>query len=77
MCSTLFGFLKYMMLVSYTPKKNKCVLLLTTVHNVDAVDATPVAKKQEIITFYNMTKDEINVVEEIAAAYSTARISNK
>lgn len=33
-------------LVSYTPKKNKCVLLLWTMHNDDAIDPTSAETKK-------------------------------
>ena len=76
--SSLFGFQKHMTLVSYIPKKNKCVLLLSTMHNDDSIDTTSAeSKKPEIITFYNLTKGAIDVVDEMSAAYSTARISNR
>lgn len=35
------------------------------------------AQKPEIITFYNLTKGAVDVVDEMSAAYSTARISNR
>lgn len=76
--TTIFGFQKHMTLVSYTPKKNKCVLLLSTMHNDDAIDiSSGESKKPEIITFYNMTKGAVDVVDEMSAAYSTARITNR
>lgn len=35
--SSLFGFQKKMTIVSYVPKKNKCVILLSTMHNDDVI----------------------------------------
>lgn len=76
--SSLFAFQKDMTLVSYVPKKNKFVNLLSTMHNDDAIDQTTgEAKKPEIITFYNLTKGAVDVVDQMSAAYSTARISNR
>lgn len=47
-------------------------------HNDAAIDvSTSEAKKPEIITFYNLTKGAVDVVDEMSATYSTARISNR
>lgn len=76
--SSVFGFQKETTLVSYTAKKNKNVLMLSTMHNDDKIDETTMElKKPDIITFYNLTKGAVDVVDEMAAAYTTARISNR
>lgn len=73
-CSSLFAFQKDTTLVSYVPKKNKNVILLSTMHNDNAIDSsTGESKKPEIITFYNLTKGGVDVVDEMAASYSTSR----
>ncbi|GBM09645.1 hypothetical protein AVEN_43627-1, partial [Araneus ventricosus] len=47
-------------------------------HNDNAIDlSTGEAKKPEIITFYNMTKGAVDVVDEMAATYSTAKKTNR
>lgn len=76
--SSIFGFQKDVTLVSYVPKKNKCVNLLSTMHHDDAIDGeTGDFKKPEIVTFYNLTKGAVDVVDEMSASYSTSRISNR
>ncbi|XP_039277065.1 piggyBac transposable element-derived protein 4-like [Nilaparvata lugens] len=45
------------MMVSFTPKKNKNVILLSSMHGDGFVNE--VTKKPEIIEFYNMTKGEL------------------
>ncbi|XP_054706863.1 uncharacterized protein LOC129216672 [Uloborus diversus] len=76
--SSIFGFQQDATLVSYVPKKSKCVILLSTMHNDDAIDIdTGDAKKPENITFYNCTKAAVDVVDEMAANYSTARKTNR
>ncbi|GBN51436.1 PiggyBac transposable element-derived protein 4 [Araneus ventricosus] len=76
--SSTFGFQKETTIVSYIPKKNRNVLLLSTMHNDNAIDlSTGEAKKPEIITFYNMTKGAVDVVDEMAATYSTAKKTNR
>ena len=58
-------------------RKNKCVILLSTMHNDGAIDPdTGDTKKPEIITFYNFTKGAVDVVDELSALYTIARISN-
>lgn len=47
-------------------------------HNDDSIDEeTGDAKKPEIISFYNCTKGAVDVVDEMAANYSTARKTNR
>ena len=76
--SSLFGYQKNMTLVSYVPKKNKCVILLSTMHNDGAIDPdTGDTKKPEIITFYNFTKGAVNVVDEISALHTTVSKNNR
>lgn len=76
--STLFGFEKDKTLISYVPKKGKTVLMLSTLHNDDAIDgATGEKKKPEIISFYNMTKGAVDTVDEMAASYTVARITRR
>ena len=76
--SSVFGFQKETTIVSYTPKKNRNVVLLSTMHNDDAIDSsTGEMKKPEIITFYNLTKGAVDVVDEMAATYSVARKCNR
>ncbi|XP_035223679.1 uncharacterized protein LOC118196352 [Stegodyphus dumicola] len=47
-------------------------------HNDNAIDITTgESKKPEIITFYNMTKGAVDVVDEMAATYSTTKNTNR
>lgn len=47
-------------------------------HHDDAIDSqTGEYKKPEIVTFYNLTKGAVDVVDEMSAAYSTARVSKR
>ncbi|XP_060855395.1 uncharacterized protein LOC132933083 [Metopolophium dirhodum] len=72
--SNMFGFTKDMTLVSHVPKKSKIVLLLSTMHHDNAIDSN--LNKPEIITFYNMTKGGVDVVDDLKD-YSVARISRR
>lgn len=62
--TNMFAFTKTETLVSYKAKANKIVLALSTLHNDDKIDEdTGDLSKPEIITFYNLTKGGVDVVE--------------
>lgn len=77
--SSIFGFTKDMTLVSYKPKPNKIVLLLSTMHHKDEIDPSETNKswKPSIITFYNHTKGGVDVVDELKSNYSVSRTSHR
>lgn len=67
-CSSLFGFNKDMTIVSYIPKKNKCVILSATMHHDDKLDdTTKERRKPETITFYNKTKGGVDTSDKMCA----------
>ncbi|XP_072378647.1 uncharacterized protein [Diabrotica undecimpunctata] len=68
---TLYGFTKELTLLSRTTKKNKAVLLISSVHHsieVDAYNGLP-----EINSFYNLTKEGIDAMDEKCVKYSCRR----
>ncbi|XP_072395021.1 uncharacterized protein [Diabrotica undecimpunctata] len=73
--TSLFGFQKDITLLSYVPKKkNKNVLLLSTMHHDGAIDeATGDKNLPEVISFYNFTKSGVDVVDELSASYNVYR----
>ena len=72
--SSLFGFSKNMTMVSYVPKKNKAVVLLSTMHNDAAIDeCSGDQRKPEIITFYNLTKGGLDGLDQMCATYNVGR----
>lgn len=74
--SSLFGFTKDGVLVCYKAKPNKIVLLYSTMHSDGAIDAeTGDLAKPELMTFYNMTKCGVDVVDEMKGTYSVSRVS--
>lgn len=79
--SSIFGFGKEpnnTLLVSYVPKKNKNVLMLSTLHDDDVIDpATDEEYKPEVITFYNVTKGGVDVVDRKKKDYSVKRVNNR
>lgn len=64
-------------LTSYIPKKHKNVLMLSTFHNDDKIDADSPQNKPEVITFYNVTKGGVDVADKMKAEYSVTRYSNR
>lgn len=75
--SSLFAFQPKCTLVSYAPKKKKTVTLLSTMHQSDSIDPTSEASKPEILTFYNLTKGGVDVVDEMKNEYSISRVSRR
>lgn len=76
--SSMFAFKENMSLLSYCPKKNKVVLLLSTMHSRDDIDPeSDDANKPFMLTFYNSTKCGVDVVDEYKATYSVSRTSNR
>lgn len=76
--SSIFAFRRQLTTVCYKPKKNKTVILLSTFHEDDGIDSTSgEAMKPDILTFYNVTKGGVDVVDEMKNAYSVSRISRR
>lgn len=72
--SSLFGFQDDVKLLSYIPKRNKNVILASSMHFDDAIDETTGdATKPEIITFYNSTKGGVDTLDQLCATYDVAR----
>ncbi|UYV81673.1 hypothetical protein LAZ67_20001926 [Cordylochernes scorpioides] len=75
--TSVFGFQSEMILLSYKPKENKVVLMLSTLHhdaNID--DSTGELKKPEMIMFYNMTKGGVDMMDEMTAIYEIIHFAN-
>lgn len=72
--SSLFGFNDGTMLTSYVPRKNKCVLLVSSMHESKAIDeSTGEQKKPELITYYNVHKSGVDTADQMCATYSVQR----
>ncbi|XP_049942744.1 uncharacterized protein LOC126419599 [Schistocerca serialis cubense] len=58
-------------------KQENDVLMLSTMHSDDAIDAdSGEANKPEIITFYSLTKGRVTVVDCLKSEYCASRIIN-
>lgn len=74
--SSLFGFRANTTLVSYVPKKNKSVILLSTLHHNVSVDLQN-ENKPHIICFYNATKGGVDVMDQLCHEYTVQRSTNR
>ncbi|KAJ8873219.1 hypothetical protein PR048_026852 [Dryococelus australis] len=58
-------------------REEKNVLMISTMHNSDPIDeSTGDMCKSEIITFYNLTKGGVDVVDEMKVSYSMSSINH-
>lgn len=74
--SSLFGFNNYKTLVSYVPKKNKAVILLSTHHHEEKT-ITELNNKPEIINFYNKTKGGVDTLDKLTEQFTCRRKTNR
>lgn len=73
--SSLFGYQQDITSVSYVPKKNKAVVLLSTMHDKGTLDEH--TNKPDIIIDYNMTKGGVDTVDQMCSKYSVNRITRR
>nr|CAI5870253.1 unnamed protein product [Callosobruchus analis] len=69
--SSMFAFTKDITLVSHIPKKNKNVLMLSTLHHDDRIDLE--SGKPDMIIDYNGTKGGVDTLDKMCAAYNCSR----
>lgn len=69
--SSKFCFNNMLTLVSFVPKKNKNVLLLSTLHNDAGIDAC--TNKPNIIVDYNRTKSGVETLDQLVRMYTCKR----
>ncbi|KAL4008747.1 hypothetical protein ACER0C_002599 [Sarotherodon galilaeus] len=70
--SSIFVFTEKATVVSYCPKKNKNVLVMSTMHT-DASLSTKDDKKPQMILDYNSTKGGVDNLDKVTATYSCQR----
>ena len=69
-------FSSYLSLVSYVPRKNKAVLVLSTYHHMALTDYSEL-QKPDIILFYNKTKGGVDTLDRLVESYTVRRKTNK
>ena len=71
--TTLFGFKKEAMILSYCPKKGKVVTLLSTMHSQPDIDNSTKELKPEVIRCYNSTKFGVDTMDQMVRCYGIKR----
>lgn len=71
-----FAFTPETTLVSYISHKNKCTIVMSTMHHEPKV-ADNSKKLPEIISFYNSTKGGVDTVDKMLSCYSCKRKNNR
>jgi len=74
--SSIFGFLNEKTLVSYVPKPNKAVVLISSEHHTDSIVESS-DSKPEIILFYNATKGSVDAFDQQVEKYTCRRKTNR
>ena len=74
--SSIFGFNNEKTLVSYVPKPNKAVVLISSEHISDAIVESN-DSKPEIIMFYNKTKGSVDAFDQMVEKYTSRRKTNR
>ena len=73
--SSVFGFDGEKILVTFVPKKNKAVVLLSTMHRDAAVDVE--TSKPDIILFYSESKGGVDTCDQMVKAMTAKRKTNR
>uniref|UniRef100_A0A1B6CEU0 PiggyBac transposable element-derived protein domain-containing protein n=1 Tax=Clastoptera arizonana TaxID=38151 RepID=A0A1B6CEU0_9HEMI len=73
--SSAFGFSDDKTMVSFVPKVNKAVILVSSMHDTKTID--PVTNKPDIILDYNKTKGGVDTCDKMCAAYSVSRVTRR
>lgn len=73
----MVAFMKDKTLISYLPKKDSAVVLLSTEHRGDQVNGEESDYKADIALHYNKTKGAVHSTDKPAKKYITQRKSNQ
>lgn len=74
--SSVFGFNRQLTLVSYVPKKNKAVILLSSMHH-DMKISEENDKKPDIILHYNDTKSGVDNLDHLVRLHTCKRATRR
>ncbi|XP_053946583.1 piggyBac transposable element-derived protein 4-like [Anastrepha ludens] len=74
--SSIFAFTEQTTLVSYIPKKNRAVILLSTLHH-DSKISNRRDKKPEIILDYNKCKGGVDTLDKAVSGYTCKRMTKR
>jgi len=68
--TTIFDLQQDYMIVSYCPKRNKIVNLLSTLHSGPKADTSNERRKTEVILMYNEMKAGVDTMDQMTRTYS-------
>lgn len=71
-----FYFTKDVTIVNYIPKRNKNVILMSTMHNIKEISNRP-DKKPQMILDYNATKGAVDTLDQLVGTYTVRRKTNR
>lgn len=74
--SSQYAFTNNTCFVSYVPKKNKAIILLSTMHN-QIQNAEDETKKPEIILHYNQTKIGVDIMDQMVKHFTCRRATRR
>ncbi|CAH2006447.1 unnamed protein product [Acanthoscelides obtectus] len=76
--TSIFGFREDLTMASYCPKKNKAVIVISSMHHDSSIDPESGENRlPEIITCYNQTKVGVDLVDQMSDNYNVARTTNR
>ena len=71
--TSVFGFNNRLTMVNYVPKKNKAVILLSTMHHGITIIVEDRKEMPEIIKFYSEIKIGVDLVDQMVQTYTCKR----
>nr|XP_014098913.1 uncharacterized protein LOC106623819 [Bactrocera oleae] len=74
--STVFGFHEKVTMCSYDPKKNKAVILISTMHS-DISVGDDAKRKPELINFYKKYKAGVDTMDKMVRRYTSQQRSSR
>lgn len=75
--SSNFAFSKVATVCSYVPKKNKAVIMLSSMHMSPVIESEKESSKPEIILYYNQTKSGVDNMDKLLGEYTVKRRTNR
>ena len=72
-----FVFQENTTLVNYQSKRDKHVVVLSTMHHDKSIDPESFKQKPDIVTFYNSTKGAVDAMDKMAHSYTTKRSTQR
>ena len=75
--SSTFGLDEQLTMTSYVPKRNKAVILLSSMHHNVSIIEDDAQKRPEIIHFYSKTKIGVDLVDQMVQTYTCRRETHR